>query len=1060
MTGRGDASARGGARDASTGQVVQRSDFAPVLVVGGTAGATYRYRVLHHREQLRLRGIPARAIMQWHPDLLDAGLGCGHVILHRVAWDPGVQSLIDQTRNAGGVVLYDIDDLVFEPESTHLHHGLSLLSPEEQALYHDGVRRYRKCLLACDGAIAPTAFLAARIRALGLPAWISRNCVDAEMAALSTSARDVRIAGDDAPGRPIVVGYASGSRTHDRDFAEAAGPALRRVMREREDVVLRLVGPLELGPEWSDLAERVERVPAVDWRALPRVLAGFDLNLAPLEIDNPFCESKSELKWLEASAASVPTVASDTGAFRAAIFAASRETQREAGLLARDEAQWATALRELLDDPARARAMGQAAWQAVQRFGTTRGRAAGYEGLLTQARRELRPEACPPAPPERAADGLRIHVLMPEPPRGSGGHTSIMRLVAALDAAGHSVTVHIDPGANMRYASEAEAAAFMRAHFPRSGCAFRLGRDLAPADVAIATGWTTARAVAYAPNVRTKLYLVQDFEPFFQPLGADWLAAEATYRLGLGHITLGPWLAETLRERYGAMAEPVDFGVNHDIYHPPSRPEAGLPAETALGEWVEGANGAYTAAAAATLGAPPRIVFYGRASTPRRGVALGLEALARVKARRPEVEIVLYGGEEPGLADFDHVHAGVLTQAELAALYRSATCGLALSYTNLSFVPLEMAACGLPVVAVDTEPCAWYQRDGITCALAEPTAESVADTLLRVIDDADLRARLSEGGRAAVAGLSWERNVVRFVDLVEDYAEADLEGGREGRGPLTGPRPELPMDAHLDPAGAADLPLVDEHRDNAPCILRPGSRVGWELRPSLDGLHRVGLRLSAAGALPPRGTLVLRIREHATAPWDLAAASLNARGLPEEGDDDTWTDLLLGPLQGSAGETLHAELSYAAVEDGPRAGDLDAPADTDAIRLLPGWRAFASLPPSGEPSQPSLESDSGARIAPVHGEGFDPVLAGALHRRRRSAAAARIARARLERRPLLSRAIAVWEATTRPLPPVPLRPWAADAAPAAKLWRGVRTYGPLRVLRELGIWRRWRRSTP
>jgi len=150
------------------------------------------------------------------------------------------------------------------------------------------------------------------------------------------------------------------------------------------------------------------------------------------------------------------------------------------------------------------------------------------------------------ADPQRLAASLAVNevpatirVLMPEPPPGSGGHTTLMRMVAGLCEAGHDVTVHTERGPLMRDVSEADAARYVRANFPPSAAAVRLGGDLPPADVAIATGWTTAAAVARAPGIGTRLYFVQDHEPSFQSLSADYAAAARTYRLGLGHISHG-----------------------------------------------------------------------------------------------------------------------------------------------------------------------------------------------------------------------------------------------------------------------------------------------------------------------------------------------------------------------------------------------------------------------------------------------------------------------------------------------------------------------------------------
>ncbi len=688
-----------------------RSDFPPVLIASGCDGATQRYRCFHHEEQLRVRGIPVRVVMQWHPDLLAAGLGCGLVVLHRVAMDPAVEALIVQTHDSGGVVLFDIDDLVFDPEATGWHRGVAHLPPEEQVRYHDGVRRYRETLLASDGALVPTDFLAERVRALGKPVWLSPNCLDLELVRLSE--RAIAACARPDPDR-VVLGYASGSRTHDEDFAEAAGPALRRLMSRHPEVVLRTVGPLELGPEWAPLSDRIESLAEVDWRELPGVLATFDISLAPLEIANPFCQAKSELKWLEASVCRVATVATATRAFAAAI------EEGVTGLLAGSADDWEAALELLVTDTVRREAIATEGYETVRARRTTAAQAASYEGTLRAAFSSLVPRSVPPPPPAEPDGSLRVNILLPEPVRGSGGHMSIMRMVAGLAEAGHQVTVHVDRGPLFQEATDEELARFFGRHFPRADASFRLGREFTPADVAVATGWTTASAVAFASNARAKLYFVQDFEPYFQPMGPAYVAAESTYRLGLGHITLGPWLAGLLCERYGAEAVPIDFGVEHDIYY-----SAGTPRR-------------------------PQVVFYGRGTTPRRGTELGLEALRLVKASRPDVEVVLYGGQQCGRSPEGFVQAGVLTRDALAALFRESVAGLALSYTNMSFVPLEMMACGCAVVAVDAPPVRWFLADGENAVVTESTAEALADGVVRALGGEPLgrSARARPGGRS------------------------------------------------------------------------------------------------------------------------------------------------------------------------------------------------------------------------------------------------------------------------------------------------------------------------
>jgi glycosyltransferase involved in cell wall biosynthesis len=127
---------------------------------------------------------------------------------------------------------------------------------------------------------------------------------------------------------------------------------------------VRIVGHLDLGARWRRFGDRVERIGMLSPEALLRAVADTDVNLAPLEPGNPFCEAKSELKFFEAALVGVPTVASMTEPMMAAI------EHGISGFLAGDEAGWRQAL-DLLAGSASARAaVGAAAWQrALALFG-------------------------------------------------------------------------------------------------------------------------------------------------------------------------------------------------------------------------------------------------------------------------------------------------------------------------------------------------------------------------------------------------------------------------------------------------------------------------------------------------------------------------------------------------------------------------------------------------------------------------------------------------------------------------------------------------------------------
>jgi hypothetical protein len=75
---------------------------------------------------------------------------------------------------------------------------------------------------------------------------------------------------------------------------------------------------------------------------LSEEISRFDIDLAALEIGNPFCEAKSELKFLEATLVDVPTIASPTGPFRRAFG------YGETGFLAATLGEWHETLLQLV----------------------------------------------------------------------------------------------------------------------------------------------------------------------------------------------------------------------------------------------------------------------------------------------------------------------------------------------------------------------------------------------------------------------------------------------------------------------------------------------------------------------------------------------------------------------------------------------------------------------------------------------------------------------------------------------------------------------------------------
>ena len=128
---------------------------------------------------------------------------------------------------------------------------------------------------------------------------------------------------------------------------------------ERHPGSLSLVGYPVLGPEWDRYRDRIERIGFLGARIWLRCIAETDINPALLELGNPFCEGKSGLKFCEAALVRVPTVASATETFSAAV------EDGISGFLARDAAEWRRAIELLIASESRRKAMGEAARAAA-----------------------------------------------------------------------------------------------------------------------------------------------------------------------------------------------------------------------------------------------------------------------------------------------------------------------------------------------------------------------------------------------------------------------------------------------------------------------------------------------------------------------------------------------------------------------------------------------------------------------------------------------------------------------------------------------------------------------
>jgi glycosyltransferase involved in cell wall biosynthesis len=370
-----------------------------IAFVVGADGAIARYRVHHPAEAIARRAGHRPTIAHYlDPDLAELTSGVEVVVLQRVPATVQILELVDTLRADGVLVLFDTDDLIVDPDLSTRIPAVAAMGPDEQAHYLEGVRRYRTTLEACDGALVSTPTIAECIERLtGLPAVVVPNGLGLMELRLAERARRERTRRQ--PDR-VRIAYLSGSDSHQPDLDLICGP-LATILERHPHVEFVVIGPVEPCRDLARFGRRVSSIGFQDWQTLPALLADIDINVAPLVLPSEFNEAKSAVKWLEASAMGIPTVASASAPFLDVIDGGVT------GAACATSDEWVDALDRLVTDPVLRTRIGAAAQRRAELHHGPHITAIAYEGALAalSERRPISPRRSswtPVAPDERA----------------------------------------------------------------------------------------------------------------------------------------------------------------------------------------------------------------------------------------------------------------------------------------------------------------------------------------------------------------------------------------------------------------------------------------------------------------------------------------------------------------------------------------------------------------------------------------------------------------------------------------------------------------------------------
>lgn len=356
---------------------VARESKGDVLFINGCCvESPVRYRVLHQMEQLHQEGIQCAKVYSEDLDL-EMEKNFKIFIFYRCEYTEEIKDFIHLVHQHNKKAGFDIDDLIIDTNEVSSLPFVQELTKEEKKLFKVSVTRIGKTLNACDFASATTKVLADRLGEIVPETYIIRNTVSMEMIQYAEAAyQEIEGQKKKSPENNMVwIGYFSGSFTHNKDF-EMIKPALIKILKSCQNVSLLLVGELKPSDELNQYADRIKMLQIVEWQQLPWLIAAVDINLAPLE-DTLFNRAKSEIKWMEAALARVPTVASRIGAFEEMI------EDGVTGILCENEWDiWYEKLYQLVLDKSKRKEIGSQAYSYVINNCTTKAGAGRYADFI------------------------------------------------------------------------------------------------------------------------------------------------------------------------------------------------------------------------------------------------------------------------------------------------------------------------------------------------------------------------------------------------------------------------------------------------------------------------------------------------------------------------------------------------------------------------------------------------------------------------------------------------------------------------------------------------------
>lgn len=328
-----------------------------VLFISGGVGDSALYRACHCAEELEIHGFKCSVTIQDNPFLSRYAGRFKIFIFHRVLYTLNVANLIKKIKKQKKEIVFGTDDLIFDPKYLKHMDYLNNIHYFEKKLYENGVGGEILNDPYVKVCISTTSFLAEKLKEKNKKVFIVPNKLsNKDLKIIGNILKNKKISNDNK----IKIGYFSGTMSHNKDFAIITD-VITRAMEKYENIELFLVGPLNVENKLNKFKNRIVQLAYVPRKKHFENVSKVDINLAPLEVGNPFCEARSELKFFEAGILKIPTVVSATQTFKEAIGDGID------GFIAGTSEEWTEKLERLIKDKELRKKMGEKAREKALR---------------------------------------------------------------------------------------------------------------------------------------------------------------------------------------------------------------------------------------------------------------------------------------------------------------------------------------------------------------------------------------------------------------------------------------------------------------------------------------------------------------------------------------------------------------------------------------------------------------------------------------------------------------------------------------------------------------------